>query len=163
MTATNRDDADAPRVLIVDDDYSIRELLATGLEMEGFRTATAPDGFSGLRSAVKEPPDAVVLDIMMPGRDGFTVLDGIRSRDELADIPILVLTARSGAHDLQRAADAGADHVITKPFAFDHLVWQLREMLARPRRHRPQASTSSEAPLARRPRPLPSPRPSRHP
>lgn len=140
-------DASAPSVLIIDDDESIRELLAFGLELEGFRTATAQDGFAGLRAAVKEPPDVVVLDMMMPGRDGFTVLDGIRTRAELADIPVVMLTARSGAQDFQRASDAGADHVMTKPFVFDHLVWQLREVLAHSRRRpqRPTPTTSDAA------------------
>lgn len=149
MTMTDSD-ADAPRVLIVDDDDTIRELLAVGLELEGFRTATAHDGFAGLRSAVKEPPDVVVLDMMMPGRDGFTVLDGIRSRAELADIPVVMLTARSGAQDFRRASDAGADQVMTKPFVFDHLVWQLREVLAHASGHRREDPVPTPADAALR-------------
>lgn len=127
---------DTPLVLIVDDDESIRQLLALGLEMEGFRTTTAQDGFTGLRSAAKERPDVVILDMMMPGRDGFTVLEGIRSRPELADTPVVMLTARSGAQDFKAATDAGADQIMTKPFVFDHLVWQIREVLVDASRRR---------------------------
>lgn len=137
--------ADAPLVLIVDDDDSIRHLVALGLEMEGFRTATAQDGFAGLRSAVRDRPDVVVLDMMMPGRDGFTVLEGIRSRPELADIPVVMLTARSGVQDFKAATDAGADQIMTKPFVFDHLVWQLREVLADASRRRPPVPVPAPA------------------
>jgi DNA-binding response OmpR family regulator len=144
---TNRH-TDAPMVLIIDDDDSIRQVLSLGLEMEGFRTATAQDGFNGLRSAVHEPPDVVVLDMMMPGRDGFTVLDGLRSREELAEIPVVMLTARAGAQDFERVLAAGADRYMTKPFVLDHLVWQLHEVLADAARHRAQHAPTTSTALA---------------
>lgn len=122
----------AHSVLIIDDDASVRRLLSFGLELEGFRTATADNGFTGLRAAVQAPPDVIVLDLMMPGRDGFTVLDGLRSREALAHIPVVLLSARSSTDDLRRASEAGVHNYITKPFDFAHLVWKLREVLANP-------------------------------
>lgn len=121
--------ASTPRVLIIDDDYSIRRLLALGLELAGFQTDTAENGLVGMRAAMRQRPDVIVLDVMMPGRDGYTVLDGIRTVDELADVPVVLLSARSTEQDFRRANAAGADTYMTKPFEFDHLVWQLREVL----------------------------------
>jgi DNA-binding response OmpR family regulator len=117
------------RVLVVDDDYSVRRLVALGLELEGYRVDTADNGLAGLRAAHARKPDVIVLDVMMPGRDGFAVLDTIRSSPDIADVPVVLLTARRTREDIRRASDAGADHYLTKPFEFDHLVWQLREML----------------------------------
>lgn len=123
-------DAGSYRVLVVDDDYSVRRLVALGLELEGFRVDVADNGRAGLRAAHAMKPDVIVLDVMMPGRDGFAVLHAIRSSSDLADVPVVVLTARRATEDIRRASDGGADHYLTKPFEFDHLVWQLREMLA---------------------------------
>jgi two-component system response regulator MprA len=119
----------ALRVLIVDDDPAIVRMLERTLRAEGYDTATAGDGGSALARAEAWAPDAVVLDVMMPGLDGMAV--SRRLRDKGSAVPILLLTARDAVADRVAGLDAGADDYLVKPFAADELTARLRALLRR--------------------------------
>src|SRR5690606_40196475 len=104
------------RILVVDDDRRITSVLRRGLERAGCEVRVAHDGSEGLRLAQEDPPDAVVLDIMMPGIDGVEVCRRLRSVQP--DLPVLMLTARDEVADRVEGLDAGADDYLVKPFAF---------------------------------------------
>jgi two-component system response regulator MprA len=124
------------RVLLVDDDQKIVSLLKRGLTYEGFEVYTAPDGESGLAAAIAHQPHLVLLDITMPGVDGFEVC---RRLHLLGDSAIMMLTARDDVADKVNALGLGADDYVPKPFSFEELVARMRAVL---RRHK-----SSEEPL----------------
>ena len=117
------------RVLVVDDDPKILSLLRRGLSFEGYTVTTAEDGPGALTAARDEPPDLVVLDVMMPGLDGLEVCRRLRAGGE--EIPILMLTARDTVPDRVAGLDAGADDYLVKPFAFDELLARVRALLRR--------------------------------
>ncbi len=114
-----------PRILVVDDDQSVVAALAVLLEHAGYNLSTAFDALDGLRQAYEVHPDLILLDVNLPDRDGFAVLQRLR---EQTDVPILMLTARTVVEDRVRGLDGGADDYILKPFESD-------ELLARIRRH----------------------------
>ncbi|MDQ2829252.1 MAG: response regulator transcription factor [Chloroflexota bacterium] len=118
------------RVLLVDDDPKIVPLLQRGLAFEGFTVFTAMDGESGLEAARRHRPQVVLLDIAMPGPDGFEVCRRLRLED---DVPIIMLTARDDVRDKVSALNLGADDYVAKPFAFDELVARIRAVLRRRR------------------------------
>jgi two-component system, OmpR family, response regulator MprA len=118
----------ATRVLLVDDDHKIISLLKRGLAYEGFEVYTAPDGEAGLIAAKKYQPHLVLLDITMPGVDGFEVCRRLRLLD---DIAIIMLTARDDVADKVNALGLGADDYVPKPFSFDELVARIRAVLRR--------------------------------
>jgi two-component system response regulator MprA len=120
----------AERILVVEDDRRIRDLLRRGLIFEGYSVDTAEDGETALRVARESPPDAVILDIMLPKLDGLEVCRRLRSA---SNVPILMLTARDSVSDRVTGLDAGADDYMVKPFAFDELMARLRALF---RRHR---------------------------
>ncbi|MBW7885477.1 MAG: response regulator transcription factor [Caldilineaceae bacterium] len=120
----------AERILVVEDDRRIRDLLRRGLIFEGYTVDTAEDGETALRAARDNPPDAVILDIMLPRMDGLEVCRRLRSA---SNVPILMLTARDSVPDRVTGLDAGADDYMVKPFAFDELLARLRALF---RRHR---------------------------
>ena len=111
----------ASRILIVDDERTIADILAYNLRKEGYDTLEAFDGDTGLRLAISESPDLVILDIMMPGLDGYTVCKEIR---KVSQVPIIMLTAKAEESDKVLSFELGADDYITKPFG-------MKEMLAR--------------------------------
>ena len=118
-----------PRVLIVDDDRKFVPLLERGFRYEGFDVAAAANGEDGLdlvRSS--SPPDVMILDIGMPGADGFEVLRRLRN---ISDVPVVMLTARDEVADKVAALGLGADDYVAKPFAFDELVARVRALLRR--------------------------------
>ncbi len=117
------------RILVVDDDTSIRESLARALRLEGYEVTTAPDGAKGLEAVKSERPDAIVLDLMMPSIDGLTMCRVLRS--EKNRVPILMLTARTETSDRVAGLDAGADDYLPKPFALEELLARLRALLRR--------------------------------
>ncbi|MFO7246252.1 MAG: response regulator transcription factor [Thermaerobacter sp.] len=123
------------RILVVDDDRRITSVLRRGLERAGCRVTAAHDGPEGLRMAQEDPPDAVVLDVMMPGMDGIEVCRRLRSVQP--DLPVLMLTARDEVPDRVQGLDAGADDYLVKPFAFAELEARLRAIL---RRRQPRPS-----------------------
>jgi len=117
-------------VLIVDDEPSIRETISFILEMEGFRVATADDGDQALESVRRLRPPVVLLDAMMPKRDGYDVCRIVKSDPALATTHIVMLTAMGQKRDRDRALEAGADHFVTKPFDEAELLSLLRRLTA---------------------------------
>jgi DNA-binding response OmpR family regulator len=118
------------RVLVVDDDSDIRGLVRELLERAGHDVIEAPDGNEGLRLFYAEQPDLVVLDVAMPGLDGWGALERIR---ELSDVPVLMLTARAEELDKVRGLRAGADDYVTKPFGRQELLARVDAQLRRNR------------------------------
>ena len=118
----------ATRILLVDDDPKIIALLRRGLAYEGFEVYTAMDGDAGLAAAQKYQPHIVLLDITMPGQDGFELCRRLRLHDDMA---IIMRTARDDVEDKVNALNLGADDYVPKPFAFDELVARIRAVLRR--------------------------------
>ena len=118
------------RILIVEDDPSIREVTSIGLEDAGFRVSTAADGDEGLQAFRSGHPDLVVLDVMLPRRDGFEVCRMIRSE---SSVPVIMLTARTDTIDVVVGLESGADDYVTKPFEMPVLVARIRSALRRAR------------------------------
>jgi len=116
------------RVLVVEDDASIREVVQLGLERAGYRVATTGDGRDGLMRAKNEPYDALVLDVMLPSLDGFEVCRELRKTSR---IPVIMLTARTDTTDVVVGLELGADDYVTKPFELSELVAGLRGVLRR--------------------------------
>lgn len=124
------------KILIVDDDPALRQLLTEYLASESFEVAAAGDGQAALRECYRVRPDLVVLDVMMPGMDGWETAARLR---ELADVPIILLTAKSAEADKLRGFRLGVDDYVTKPFSFNELGARVRAVLARSRAARPAA------------------------
>ncbi len=119
-------------MLVVDDDPAIERMLTRTLRAEGYETAAAVDGGSALARIESWAPDAVVLDVLMPGLDGCAVTRRLREKGHA--VPILMLTARDAVEDRVAGLDAGADDYLVKPFATDELVARLRALLRRGRK-----------------------------
>ena len=117
-----------PTLLIVEDDASIREYLELGFGYEGFRVVQAATGSEALTLFGRENPDVVVLDVGLPGLDGFTVLRAIRERSQ---VPVLMLTARDSVDDRIGGLRLGADDYLVKPFHFGELVARIQAVLRR--------------------------------
>ena len=118
-----------PRVLVIDDDPTVTSTLRRGLAYEGFTVDTAANGHQGLAVARDHTPDVVILDVMMPGLDGFDVLDRLRAAD--ATMPVLMLTARDQPNDQVRGLNSGADDYVVKPFSFEVLAARVKALLRR--------------------------------
>ncbi len=110
------------RVLFIDDDALVAELVQDILEQEGFQVAIAPSGMAGLDLARSDPPKLFLLDIMMPGMDGFEVCEAIRRDRALCKVPVIMLTAMDSQNLNERAFAAGAEVCMTKPFAPERLL-----------------------------------------
>lgn len=119
----------AARVLVIDDDVAIRESLLRALRVEGYVAEGAVDGLDGLVRVAKDRPDAIILDVMMPGVDGLEVCRRIRSEGD--HTPVLMLTARETVEDRVAGLDAGADDYLVKPYALAELRARLRALLRR--------------------------------
>jgi two-component system response regulator MprA len=128
MGSTNGGDA-RPRVLVAEDDRSVRESLVLALGLEGYDVDAVGDGEQALEAVLAQEPDAVLLDVMMPYLDGLTVCRRLRARG--SKVPILMLTARHEVSDRVSGLDAGADDYLVKPFALDELSARLRALLRR--------------------------------
>ncbi|MDQ3782950.1 MAG: response regulator transcription factor [Actinomycetota bacterium] len=120
---------DSASILLIEDDRGVRQALERALVFEGYQVSTANDGSEGLSMVLNHPPDAIVLDVMMPIIDGLEVCRRIRARGDAT--PILVLTARDTVTDRVAGLDAGADDYLVKPFALDELLARLRALLRR--------------------------------
>lgn len=119
------------KVLIVDDEPSLLQVLKMNLDLEGYETLLAGDGETALRRIESESPDLVLLDIMMPVIDGWEVLRRLELL-RLGKIPrVIVMTAKSGGHNLVKAFTLGADDYVTKPFEIDELLETVKAVLAR--------------------------------
>jgi two-component system, OmpR family, response regulator len=123
------------RILLVEDELKMSRVLRRGLEQEGYAVDTVNDGDDALRRGLLEEYDAIVLDVMLPGRDGFSVCAQLRAKGRWA--PILILTARDGVQDRIRGLDAGADDYLVKPFSFEELLARLRALVRRGAAERP--------------------------
>jgi CheY-like chemotaxis protein len=123
----------ALRALVVDDSAVIRELITVNLELEGFEVTTADDGLSALELAVKVQPDVITLDVMMPRMSGFEAVVHLREDPRTATIPVVMVTGRAQAADLERGDAVGVDAYLTKPFEPTELV-EVVTRLARGRR-----------------------------
>jgi DNA-binding response OmpR family regulator len=123
-------------ILVVDDDQRMRRLLRLNLEKEGYHVVTAEDGPGGLEAAELEPPDLILLDVMMPDMDGFSVLQRLR---EFTQLPVIMLTAKGEERDKVHGLDLGADDYLTKPFGPAELLARVRAAL----RRRQQGEVSS--------------------
>jgi DNA-binding response OmpR family regulator len=130
------------RVLIVEDERKMAELLKEGLEEENHLVSIAFDGRAGLEFATSSEFDAIVLDLMLPGMDGFEVARRLRRRQN--ETPILVLTARDAIVDIAKALDLGADDYLTKPFSFVELLARLRALARRGSTPRPPLFRASD-------------------
>jgi two-component system response regulator MprA len=117
------------RLLVVDDDPSVREALALVLDLHGFEVSIAEDGREAIRTLAVAPPDAVILDVLMPGLDGLEVCRRIRATGDRT--PVLMLTARSEVSERVAGLEAGADDYLAKPFAREELIARLRALLRR--------------------------------
>lgn len=122
-----------PRVLLVEDDPAIRDLLVFHLDLADFASTVVGDGIEALRLARETPFDLIVLDLVLPGIDGFTVCQAIRHHGVNREIPILMLTARADESDRVSGLESGADDYLTKPFGVRELLARLRALLRRPR------------------------------
>ena len=120
------------RLLIIEDEFAMRTALKDCLEAEGYRVLTAVDGESGLERALKEKPDLILLDIMLPRLDGFAVCAELRRLS--CDVLVLMLTAKGQVEDRVTGLDAGADDYLVKPFSTDELLARARALLRRTRR-----------------------------
>ena len=116
------------RVLVVDDEPALLRAMQVNLEARGYECLVATDGESALRAVAREHPDIVILDLGLPGIDGFDVLAGIRG---WTSVPVIVLSARDAEPSKVNALDAGADDYVTKPFGMDELFARLRAALRR--------------------------------
>ncbi|MEW1890304.1 response regulator transcription factor [Streptomyces sp. NPDC048567] len=124
-----RPDRTPVRVLVVDDEASLTELLSMALRYEGWEVRSAGDGAAAVRTARAFRPDVVILDVMLPDMDGLAVLG--RLRRELSDVPVLFLTARDSVEDRIAGLTAGGDDYVTKPFSLEEVVARLRGLIRR--------------------------------
>ncbi len=118
------------RILVIEDEQKIADFLRRGLTYEGYHVDVRYDGEAGLKAARDNPPELVILDVMLPGLDGWEVCKRLRAG---GNVSILMLTARDAVADRVKGLDAGADDYLTKPFAFEELLARVRALLRRNR------------------------------
>ena len=116
-------------ILVADDEPNIVLSLEFLLKQAGFRVRTVSDGEAALAAIAQEPPDLVLLDVMIPGRDGYAVCQEIRSNPAWRDMRIIMLTAKGGDAQREKGLSLGADEYVTKPFSTRELVERVRRML----------------------------------
>ena len=119
------------RVLIVDDEISVAQMLRKRLEMAHFEVLVALDGMEGLEKARREPPDIIILDCMLPRMNGFEVCTLLKQDHRYEHIPVLMLTARATAADRQDGLKCGADVYVTKPYQAEELLRHIQTLLSR--------------------------------
>jgi two-component system phosphate regulon response regulator PhoB len=119
------------RVLVVEDEVDIADLIRFNLERAGYEVIKAHDGIAGAAVAIRERPDLIVLDLMLPGRDGYSVFREIRRDARTSHIPVIMLTARAQTEDRIQGLEAGADDYLTKPFSPKELVLRVNAILKR--------------------------------
>jgi DNA-binding response OmpR family regulator len=134
----------AATVLVIDDEKDVVELLRYNLEKNGYDVIATPDGETGLNAAAAAAPDAIILDVMMPGLDGLAVCRRLRESPRTARIPIILLTAKAGEADRVVGLEMGADDYVVKPFSPRELVARIRAQLRR------TAATAGEGEAIRR-------------
>ena len=117
------------RILLIEDDAKIASFVVKGLKEAGFAVEREPDGEAGLHRALTESFDAAVIDIMLPGRDGLSVIEELRSRR--INLPVIILSAKRSVDDRVRGLQAGGDDYLTKPFAFSELLARVQGLIRR--------------------------------
>lgn len=123
------DGMSAKRILIVDDESSLRTLVRANLEVDGLEVSEAVDGIEAMNMLQESKPDLILLDIMMPGKDGIEVLEELAADENLRKIPVILLTAKGELEDLERGAALGASGHITKPFDPEQMVRTVKAAL----------------------------------
>lgn len=134
------------RILIVEDETDIADLIAFNLRRAGYEPLIAHDGIEGTRIALKEAPDLIVLDLMLPGRDGFGVFQELKRDPRTANTPVIMLTARAQTEDRIKGLEVGADDYLTKPFSPKELLLRIQAILKRSER-RPGAVVLEHGPF----------------
>lgn len=119
------------KILVIEDDSAINDLIKINLELSGHSVIQAPDGIKGFALAKQELPNLIILDVMMPEVDGYTVAQRVRQNESTKDIPILMLTALSQLQDKVKGFDIGVDDYLVKPFEMDELKVRVRALLKR--------------------------------
>ncbi|WP_372727668.1 response regulator transcription factor [Nocardioides sp.] len=119
------------RIVVADDDVDIRELVEFKLSRLGHDVVAVGDGAAALAACQAQRPDLAVLDVMMPGVSGLDAIRAMRADPDLLDLPVILLTARAQASDLEVGYDSGADDYITKPFSPRHLAERVEALLSR--------------------------------
>ena len=119
------------KILVIDDDVAINELIKVNLELQGYEVFQSFNGTDGFALAKQEYPELIILDVMMPEVDGFTVAQRIRQCPEISEIPIIMLTALSELNDKVNGFNIGVDDYLTKPFEIDELLVRVRALLKR--------------------------------
>jgi DNA-binding response OmpR family regulator len=120
--------SDPLQIVVADDDPVLRALLQLKLEGEGHRVTLAADGDEALELVTNDPPDLLVLDVVMPGIDGLELTRSLRARPETRDLPIVLLTGRDTDPDIVAGWQSGANYYITKPFVIEHLRYFIKTM-----------------------------------
>jgi two-component system phosphate regulon response regulator PhoB len=119
------------KILIVEDERDIADLVGFNLERAGYQVLKAHDGITGAEMAIHQRPDLVILDLMLPGKDGYGVFKEIRRDSRSRDIPVIMLTARAQTEDRIQGLEAGADDYLTKPFSPKELMLRVQAVLKR--------------------------------
>lgn len=119
------------RVLVIDDDPAILELITSNLEMQGYSVESSDNAIDGLALAFQNPPNLIILDLMMPNLDGFTACQRLRQNNTTKEIPVLMLTALSRTEDKVTGFNSGADDYLTKPFELPELFVRVKALLRR--------------------------------
>jgi two-component system KDP operon response regulator KdpE len=133
---------DERKILIVDDEPGLRDLVRINLEHEGFQVVQAENGIQGLEAVREELPDLVIMDVMMPEMDGW---EACRKLREFSQVPVLMLTARVQSQDIVTGLNSGADDYLLKPFNMDELMARVRALLRRiPSPNRPVTAAAGE-------------------
>ncbi len=117
------------KVLIADDEHNIRHILDFSLHSEGFDVVAAANGEDAFTLAVSEKPDLIILDVMMPGQGGIETCRQLKADERVADIPVILLTARTSRQDREEGKAAGADEYITKPFSPQKVINAVQNFL----------------------------------
>ncbi|HDR00047.1 MAG TPA: response regulator [candidate division WOR-3 bacterium] len=133
-----------PLVLVVDDEEDIRFVIKARLEAAGFRVVTAATGLEGLTQARRLRPGLVLLDLMLPGIDGFSVCAMLKRDRQFSKMPVIILSARSQDKDFETGISLGADAYLTKPFSGPELIGKVRELLSAREDGRPEDSLENE-------------------
>lgn len=119
------------RILIIEDEQDIADLIGFNLQRAGFQVFKAHDGITGTEMAMRERPDLIVLDLMLPGRDGYAVFRELRRDPRTHSVPVIMLTARAQTEDRIQGLEAGADDYLTKPFSSKELILRVQAILKR--------------------------------
>jgi DNA-binding response OmpR family regulator len=122
-----------PTILIIDDEEDVVRPIAFRLDVQGFEVLMEPDGELGFETAVRDRPDLILLDVMMPGIDGLSLCQILKERDDTGHIAIIMVTAKTMMGDIEKAFAAHADDYVTKPFEWAELLGKINRCLGAPR------------------------------